>query len=362
MIRLLACLALFFFLVPVTYVRGPLAPPVDDQYIALEPIALDPRHPERTRAGQLVFLAGWKITSDNGEFGGISSMVILPDQRFLMLSDNGTLVGFTFDEAAHRAIRPFIAPLPDGPAKPNAFARQNWDSESLVHNPATGQYWVGYEHQHSIWRYGSSFSRKEAANFPAAMQQWPENGGAEAMLRLADGRFVVFSESAEHAEGAYRALFFDSDPADSSSTAQAFGYRPPKGYKLTDAAMLDDKSALMLHRRFTPLDGVSAIISIARLADFQPGEIATSTPIATLEPPLKVDNMEALAITREGADSIVWLASDDNFSGLQESLLLKFRLLPEKATEKARSARRQKQKAEASPGFSAFESDGSLKR
>ncbi len=357
MSRLLACLSLFFFLVPVTYVRGPVPPANDSQYIALEPIALDARDPARTLVGRLAFLGGWKITSDNGEFGGISSMVALPDNRFLMLSDNGSLMGFTLDEDKHLAIRPFIAPLPDGPAKPNEFARQNWDAESLLHNSGTGQFWVGYEHQHSIWRYGPSFARKEASHYPKAAQSWPDNGGAEAMLHLSDGRFLVFSESALYAKGGYQALMFEADPSEPTSDAVLFGYQPPKGYKITDAAMIDDKSALMLHRRFTPLDGVSAILSIARLEDFQPGKVATSIPIATLKPPLKVDNMEALAVTRDGNETIVWIASDDNFSALQETLFLKFRLLKGKNTQKKSDPDRQNEKAGASPGFSTFESD-----
>ncbi|MEJ6595090.1 esterase-like activity of phytase family protein [Parasphingorhabdus sp.] len=355
--RLLACLSLFFFLVPVTYVHGPVPPANDSQYITLEPIAFDARDPTRTQVGRLEYLGGWKITSDNVEFGGISSMLALPDNRFLMLSDNGTLVGFTLDERNHQALRPFIAPLPDGPAKPNEYAKLNWDSESILHDPETGQFWVGYEHQHSIWRYGSSFARKEAENFPAAMQKWPENGGAEAMLRLPDGRFLVFSELAEYSNGGCQALIFDADASEPTSKAVRFGYQPPNGYMLTDAAILDGKSALMLHRQFTPLDGLSAILSIAQLKDFQPGKIVTSIPIATLTPPLKVGNMEALAITRDADGTIVWIASDDNFSVLQETLLLKFRLLKGKDMRKKPAAKRQNEKAGASPGFSTFESD-----
>lgn len=169
--RLFACLSLFFFLVPVTYVRGPVPPANDSQYITLKPIALDAKDAARTVVGRLKFLGGWKITSDNGEFGGISSMLALPDNRFLMLSDNGTLVGFTLDEDKNQALRPFIAPLPEGPAKPNEYAKLNWDSESFLHDPETGQFWVGYEHQHSIWRYGPSFARKETAHYPKAAQK-----------------------------------------------------------------------------------------------------------------------------------------------------------------------------------------------
>jgi len=357
MLRLIACLSLFFFLVPVTYVRGPVPPANDSQYIALEPVALDTRNPGRTRIGRLAFLGGWKISSDNGEFGGISSMLALADNRFLMLSDNGSLVGFTLDESKHKALRPFIAPLPDGPAPPNEYAKKNWDSESFLHDPGTGQFWVGYEHQHSIWRYGPSLARKESVNFPKAMQKWPDNGGAEAMLRLPDGRFLVFSESAEYSGGGYQALVFTTDPSEPDSKARLMGYQGPQGYKLTDAVLIDDRTALMLHRRFTPFDGISAILSVARLADFRPGEVATSVPVASLKPPVKVDNMEALAVTRDGEKIIVWIASDDNFSALQESLLFKFQLLDADDSDKQSRPEDQNEKAGASPGFSTFESE-----
>ncbi|WP_332040971.1 esterase-like activity of phytase family protein [Parasphingorhabdus sp.] len=310
-------------------------------------------------AGRLEFIRGWKLDSDNSDFGGISSMLALPDNRFVMLSDSGVLIGFTLMEQDGKAVRPYIAPLPDGPAPANRFARQNWDAESMVHDPETGQYWVGYEHSHSIWRYGPAFARKEADHKVAMMQKWPSNGGAEAMLRLAGrgqggDRFLIFSESAHYgkARGVYQALIFDGDPAAEGMEPKLFGYRPPKGYLITDAALLPDGRALLLHRRFTPLEGVSAIVSIGDLSQIEPGEIWSGEPIASLKPPMTLDNMEALAVTREGDDTIIWIASDDNFNVVQQSLLMKFRLLPDEADRSASKA--PKAKAEACPGFSSI--------
>ena len=183
--------------------------------------------------------------------------------------------------------------------------------------------------------------------------------GVESVVLIprVDGRFLIFSEAAEYSKGGYQALIFATDPAEPTSKAVRFGYQPPKGYHLTDAALLDDKSAVLLHRRFTPFGGLSAIVSIAQLQDFQPGKVATSVPIATLKSPLKVDNMEALAVTHDGDQTIVWIASDDNFIALQESLLFKFRLLKGKVSRKKPDPERQNEKAGASPGFSTFESD-----
>lgn len=352
MIRLLACISLLFFLVPVTYVHGPKPIKNDSQYISLQPIAFYTDDPKRKTAGRLEFLRGWKMTSANPDLGGVSSMLVSKDDqganRFFMLSDAGVLIGFTLDEQSNKALRPFIAPLPDGPPKENKFAKKNWDAESLVHDPKTGQYWVGYEIYHGVWRYGRSFARKEAALPIPAMQKWPRNGGAEAMLRLPDGRFLIFSESAPFKDEGYQAYIFDRDPTDPEAEPTRFGYLPPKGFSITDAALLPDGKALLLNRRFTPLEGVSAIVSIGDLSEIEPGQSWRSKTIATLKPPMKVDNMEALAVTQEGEDVIVWIASDDNFNAIQETILMKFRLARGKQ-------KRSKANRDTSPGFSALD-------
>jgi hypothetical protein len=61
------------------------------------------------------------------------------------------------------------------------------------------------------------------------------------------------------------------------------------------------------------------------VAEIGGGEIA-GREVAAHEAPLTVDNMEGLSVTQDGGSTIVSLASDDNFSPLQRSLLLKFEL------------------------------------
>lgn len=354
--RILACLSLIFFLVPVTYVRGPAPRANDSQFINLERVRFDSSSPARTRTGRLDFLGGWKLTSENSSFGGVSAMLLLPDDRFFMLSDAGVLIGFTLNEDKNRAERPFIAPLPDGPPKENPHARLNWDAESLLYDPETRRFRVGFERQHGVWRYGPAFSRKESMWRPPAMANWPTNGGAEAMLKLPDGRYLVFSESAEYEKGGSEALIFDGDPSEPGTASQLFGYQPPKGYRLTDASLLPDGTALLLHRRFTPLQGVSAILSIGDPSKIAVGKVWTSRRIAILKPPMKVDNMEALAISEEMHDgkpaTIIWIASDDNFQAIQETILLKFRLLKGRKRPVRKNPEPETEKAEAGPGSS----------
>lgn len=358
-IRVLACLSLLFFLVPVTYIKGPPPQRNDSQYINLEPIQLNREDPKLKTVGRLEFLAGWKLSSKNSAFGGFSAMLAMPGNRFFLLSDAGDLAGFTLNEKTNKAERPFIAPLPDGPAKKSEFAKQNWDAESIAYDPESGQFWVGFEHQHSIWRYGRAFARKESAMAIEAMQKWPANGGAEALLKLEDGRFLIFSESARADDGSYHALLAHGDPAVAGTVIESFAYAPPARFNITDAALIPGNRALLLHRRFTPLGGVSAILSIANLAELAPDKTLRSKPIATLKSPNRVDNMEALAVTQEGKNIIIWIASDDNFNSFQETLFMKFRLLDDQSDGGTQPNDVQepiddKEKAELKPGFSSL--------
>ncbi len=298
------------------------APPRAPPPIRATPVALDRGDPARTKVGTLRYLGGWVLTSRDRRFGGISSMT-QQDGRFTALSDEGVLIRFRLDPRGHvRETR--IAPLPAGPG--TVADKAHRDSESMQRDPATGRSWVGFERVNEIWRYGRDFTRAEAHAAPPAMQGWPGNGGAEAVARLADGRFIVFSEEQPGPDGSTEALLFPGDPTDPKAQPIRFGYAAPAGYKVTDAQQLADGRVVLLNRRFTVLEGVSAVITIADPRAIVAGQAWRSRELARLAPPLTVDNMEALSVARERGRTILWIASDDNFSALQKTLLLKFAL------------------------------------
>jgi hypothetical protein len=308
------------------------------QSIALKPLPFDPNRPSINRVGQLRFLKAWELGSGNQDFGGISALTALRDGRFIGVSDAGTLIGFGLTNDI-RADRPFIAPLPEsyGPGK----TYRDRDSEGLAYDPQTGQFWVSYEANDMIRRFTPSFARSDSVVRPPAMQDWPGNRGAETILRMPDGRFAVFSEGADRADGSYQALIFSGDPVEPGTTSFTFGYQPPAGYKATDAKMLPDGRILMLNRRISFPQGFSAILSVLYPAEIATDVTVQSTAIAVLKSPLLVDNMEGLAITQEGAQTIIWLISDNNFNIFQRTLLMKFALI----------APIKKPEAEPAPGF-----------
>ena len=330
--RTLALTSLLFFLGTGVFVAdSPLPPNTSQQIVLKRPLDLPPL-PHRLGSGTLTLVDGWELESDNSDFGGFSALHALGGGRLLALSDAAILAGFTVREGsvAHDS---FIAPLPV--RKGERSTKYDQDSESLTHDPVSGRFWVGFEQRHRIRRYSPGFARAEATARPPAMADWPDNGGAEAILRRADGSFVVFAESHTVRPGVTAGLIFSGDPVESGARPQPFAYRPPEGYRITDITALPDGRLLALHRRFSFLSGVSAKIGIIDAASIVSGRLVTPRIIATLEPPFPVDNMEGISVEQEGGRTIVWIISDDNFLFVQRSLLLKFEFSEARASPRS---------------------------
>jgi hypothetical protein len=314
--------ALLFLLILATLAPSRLsrpAPFLHDASIRVDPVPLDASAPGRRRIGGLVYLGGWQLSSANRHFGGISAMHVGPGD-VIALNDAGSVIRFPLPHGPGM-VRARIDPLGDGPGSPDI--KQDRDTEALA--IFGGRAWVGYERRDAIWRYRTSDWRSDAHAEPEAMRRWPNNAGSEAIVRLRDGRFLVFSEGQLRRDGTSEVLLFEGDPALADTRYISLGYRPPRSHVPTDAALLPDGRLLILNRRVSFWDGISAKVTIAALPE--QGDLLAGTEIATLRAPLTVDNMEAVSITREGGRTILWLASDDNFSPpLQRTLLLKFAL------------------------------------
>lgn len=310
----------------------------DSQRIELLPLALDETNLERTKVGALTFLNAWELRSDNSNFGGISALVVTRDSRFLAVSDAGTLIGFTLGQT-NRMENSFIAALPG--AFGDTIDYRDRDSEGMAYDPASGRIWISYEARHAVRRISPSLGRVDGINKLTFTSGWKANGGIEAIARLRDGRFVLFSETHKRTDGSNSAYLYSGDPVEPGSRATGFGYVAPVGYRPTDATLLPDGRLLILNRRISFPNGFTAKLAILDPAEIESGKTIAPKVIATLAPPLLVDNMEGVAITEEEGRIIVWMISDDNFTALQRTILMKFAL----------NLRIKKPEAETAPGF-----------
>jgi hypothetical protein len=311
-----ALAALLFCLVP-----SSAGYPQGDVRVTATAIPIDPADPAHRRFGRLRYLAGWQLDSRQRDFGGYSGLSVQGD-RFVALADTGKYLSF-------RMTKPGVIEEPrfaDLPAYPAYDGRKgDRDSESMTMGP-NGDIWVGFEFRNAILRYAPGFSILHSIGFPPAMKKWAVNSGAEAMVRLEGGRFLIFSEGNAIAPQVHDSLSFPGDPTSARNAPFHFGYRPPRGYAPTDAAQLPDGRIIVLHRRFGVWDGFSAALAIVDPAGIMPGATVAGELIAELKPPLNVDNMEGISVTREDGKTILWLISDDNQVPIERTLLLKFEL------------------------------------
>jgi len=189
----------------------------------------------------------------------------------------------------------------------------------------SGRLWQGFEGNNRIERFDPR-SGALAKAWPEAMRGWPGNGGPEAMVRLADGRFIVIAEGTRRWLGdEVPALLFPSDPV-AGVEPVAFRFVSSTGYQPVDIAQLPDGRALILLRRVVwglP-PGFAGKLVLADPATIRPGEAWRTELLADLVAPLPSDNFEGLAVESDGRGGIaLWLISDDNDSIVQRTLLLR---------------------------------------
>ncbi|HSJ78825.1 MAG TPA: esterase-like activity of phytase family protein, partial [Erythrobacter sp.] len=218
---------------------------------------------------------------------------------------------------------------PDLPDPSGAMNRQQvvpgWendltDIESATRDPDSGDYWIGYEQVHAIQR-NTIASTPDGVRDLRALVDWPDNGGIEAMVRTADGRFIIVPETGN--EG----LIFARDPV-AGGKPQTFRFRSPaKGYVATDMAQLPDGRLLVLMRNLvwpsrTAWPPFSALLAIGD----PPATGGVFAPEVTLrlDDVIPRENYEGLALRpRDDGRVDVWVMSDDNFSVIQRTLLAK---------------------------------------
>ena len=285
------------------------------------------------RVGRLEFVGGLELSSADEAFGGVSGLEVSEDgARALAISDRGQWIaldlalndaGIPQDIASAR-----MAPIldPEGEAFEGAFR----DAEAML--VEDGSVVLSFEGSHRLHRYpvAQPFVEPEALfaskgaflRLPLSLRRQPRNGGIEAMVALDGDRLLLFSEREMAEEGGLMAWIWPG-----RGEAQPLYFGPPEGFSPTDAARLPGGDILVLLRRFSPLTGVAASLMRIDAAAVAPEQPFSGEVLATLMPPLTLDNMEGLAV-RQGADGRIWLylVSDDNFRQLQRTLLLIYAL------------------------------------
>ncbi len=309
-----------------------LAAPVaaDPLILSAQSIELDPRHPDQRIVGPLEFMAGYELSSENENWGGLSGMTVSTDGKLLTaIADTGRWYRIGLEHDSTGRLTGFMGAesgwlLNTEGQTPKK--KVNGDAEAMTALP-DGNFLVAYENKHRLWLYKQSTDGPAlaqpavAAGAPAGIAKLPRNGGIEAMARLPSGEYLLLSESG---------LTDDGDRLGWIGRRGKWAelrLAPMGSFEPSDLALLPDGDLLLLERRVSLLEGFVNRLSLIEGAAVKPDAVLQPHELAILAAPLSVDNFEAVA-ARQAPDgsTLVYVLSDDNQRMLQRTLLLQFRL------------------------------------
>ena len=304
--------------------------------ITTTPLPLDRDDPARTKLGKLRFLGAVQLRATDPLFGGVSGLRAGRDGRFLAVTDTGNWFAFSTIERDGRLVGvrdAWLLPILQADGKPVA-SKPEGDAEALEWDPASGAATVVYEQDHRLAHISGldaadpkSLSRPpDSIERLTVMAGWPANGGGEAVAVLPGGARLLIAETARGPQRTRTALLSENGKTRVIEIEGVDEHQP------TDAIALDATRVLILHRRFTVTRGQGAALSLVDLSPVLGGKGAEGTvlkaeTLAQWEPPLTLDNMEGLAVRREGGRTFLYIVSDDNLNPLQRTVLMKFELM-----------------------------------
>lgn len=289
---------------------------------------LSEEDPSLDRVGDLKYLGGLDIPRMGQNIGGLSGLrwdaesgrllAITDDARWVWITpeenEDEVLQGVT--EVESGALLGFNGQLLQG--------KEKGDSESLVRE-GDGPWTIGFERDHRIMIYDQGLLKapsQHPLNPIEFLGELEANGGIEA-IAVGLENHLACAERAAVPVRANCVLYNEDEDSFSDFPVAPRQELVDRGAVPTDADALSDGTFLILFRSYSPAEGNTAAI-VAYAPD------GTRREIATILPPLTVDNFEGLAVREEGERTFLYIVSDDNFSGSQRTLLMKFELVQSK--------------------------------
>ena len=292
----------------------------DPVLIQTKPVPLDAFDPAIRRVGRLEYRGGLQLSSSDNRFGGLSGLLVSADgQRLTAISDRGYWIGavLRYDENGALAgiDKATITELRD--AGGGSLARSpDGDAEGLAHAEG-GSLVLSFEMRPKLLVYPRKGGRPVRLDSPPGLKDAAENQGIEALTRLADGRLLALTEGLE-TEGGVVGWIGGNRKSWSRVTWLTSG-----GFQPTGAATLRCGDVLVLERRILPPGARVRRLEASLIAG---DAVLDGAEIARFEGTLTFDNMEGIDARDDAGESLVYLVSDDNYSFLQRTLLLMFRI------------------------------------
>jgi hypothetical protein len=265
------------------------------------------------------------LTSRDRSFGGLSGLWLSPDGAgMIAISDRGQRwhASLRHDEEGRLtgADDWSVASLPLHPEDHSIIASLS-DSEALT-GFGDERVMVAYEGVHRLRHWAIADLETIPARFPLPSGLGdPGNSGIEALATLADGRLFGIAEKAGAPGGGGLLAWTIGDDA-----ADALAYVPGPGFSPTGADRLED-TVYLVERSFSLLGGFQSRIVALPSTAIEPDARVEGRLLAQFQWGRLGENFEAIAARRGPEGQIfLYLLSDDNFSFLQQTLLVQLSL------------------------------------
>jgi hypothetical protein len=286
------------------------------------------------RAAMLRFRGGLELDCEDPAFGGISGIVVRADGDFLAITDKGTWIAGHLKLDGEGTLQGIgdvaIAPVLDEYGKPLA-SKEEADTEGLTLFGA-GRVAVSFERTQTVRLYPLGAGPWPGASAPGAAEPGPpladtgdlvSNEGLESIAAFPDGtRLLIGSERGDERGARLWAT------ANFASSEAPIAYLPlAPGFRLVGLDLLPDGDFVALERFYAPPKDVRIRLFRVDAESIAGGSDVHARLLAEFLPPLPLDNFEAISSAKMADGAIrIYLASDDNFSPAQRTLLYAFDL------------------------------------
>lgn len=269
--------------------------------------------------GPVEFRGAFAISPPVKGFGGLSGLVRLGPGAFLAVTDRANWVHLGLDlQDGHlkgvTSVR--LAPMVDGNG--DRLQGGGIDAEDLTRDPVLGSLWISFEADHRIWQVNEPSGRPVASFRHPEWEQFSVNTGLEALARDEQGRLWAIREASGDHSRPFPVYIRDGDKWLTKSLPR------PSEHLVTGADFGPDGWMYVTERDFSFTGGFDFRL---RRVKWGEGEIPVAEEtLIELPSSSAIDNIEGVAVWREGGEILIMLVSDDNLFLLQRNVVALFAL------------------------------------
>ncbi|MBO6781699.1 MAG: esterase-like activity of phytase family protein [Alphaproteobacteria bacterium] len=280
----------------------------------------------QNRVGRLFWRGGVELNFRNSRFGGVSAMQVeLGGRTAYLITDRGDLAEVTleYDRSGNLS----AAELAELRSVIGAGGRGTDAAMEAIARMPDGGWLVAFERNHRLMHFRRSKAPLQTVprllTTPVGLERASPRRGIEAAAATDDRKVLLIGEDIPTAPGFSQAWLGDG------STWTPMTYAMFKPYRPVGATMLPNGNILVIERRGSVNRPTGTRFALINKRLLRPGAPIQTSEVARLEPPFVTANFEAIA-TAQGlqGQTLLYVASDNEFSPGRPTLLLMFELLP----------------------------------